>query len=262
MSSPRSRLAPSNSRMALTCWFALTVAMAQGQSLGGLTLPPAINTATFPPAFRSGDLTLPPAFATPADLLGACGSQLTAFSDCVFAASDAGSATGDDDFFVNGVTLDEDDPVETCEDAQRVVTGQCGKGPSVCQVSYEAYVVCVYQDQVKTRSDQDCDLSCGWGCESCDADDMWDVKCGAFSKESNKFGTWYAYPGLSGVCHKDTCCASDKEECCEPDAGKIAGLVCGIIAFFCIVGVAIFIMKKKPLPQDDGPPPLKEMPKV
>ena len=262
MSSPRSRLAPSNSRMALTCWFALTVAMAQGQSLGGLTLPPAINTATFPPAFRSGDLTLPPAFATPADLLGVCGSQLTAFSDCVFAASDAGSATGDDDFFVNGVTLDDDDPVETCEDAQRVVAGQCGKGPSVCQVSYEAYVVCVYQDQVKTRSDQDCALSCGWDCKSCDADDMWDVKCGAFSKESNKFGKWYAYPGLSGVCHKDTCCASDKEECCEPDAGKIAGLVCGIIAFFCIVGVAIFIMKKKPLPQDDGPPPLKEMPKV
>ena len=63
-------------------------------------------------------------------------------------------------------------------------------------------------------------------------------KCGGLSQEAKgKWDDWMVEGAEIIGCIEDVCCASNEDDCCEPAAGPIAGLV---IALVVVIGGSIF----------------------
>ena len=98
-------------------------------------------------------------------------------------------------------------------------------------------------------------------CHTC-LDNLYEGKCGIFGTEvGNKWKDW-AVPGfeLAG-CQKDTCCASDKDDCCEPNVGAIVGLVIALVVVVAgCIGVCYFFGCKQRKQETGKPPSPPSMP--
>ena len=71
-------------------------------------------------------------------------------------------------------------------------------------------------------------------CKTCTEDNGFDVRAcrGLFLQEAKgKWNDWYFNPGMNPYCHEHSCCASDPNDCCEPNPAAVAGAV--------IVGLAV-----------------------
>ena len=71
-------------------------------------------------------------------------------------------------------------------------------------------------------------------CKACTEDNGFDVRAcsGLFLQEAKgKWNDWYFNPGMNPYCHEHSCCASDPNDCCEPNPAAVAGAV--------IVGLAV-----------------------
>ena len=65
-------------------------------------------------------------------------------------------------------------------------------------------------------------------CDEC-SKRIYPGQCGGFVQEAkSKWGDWKK-PGEN--CHSNVCCASDEDDCCEPNVGAIVGLVVAIVLF-------------------------------
>ena len=71
-------------------------------------------------------------------------------------------------------------------------------------------------------------------CKTCTEDNGFDVRAcsGLFLQEAKgKWNDWWFDPGWNPYCHEHSCCASDPNDCCEPNPAAVAGAV--------IVGLAV-----------------------
>ena len=76
------------------------------------------------------------------------------------------------------------------------------------------------------------------GCDVC-SDELYDGKCGGLSQEAKgKWDDWMVEGAEIIGCIDDVCCASDEDDCCEPNVGAIVGLV---IALVVVIGGCIFM---------------------
>ena len=75
-------------------------------------------------------------------------------------------------------------------------------------------------------------------CDVC-SDELYDGKCGGLSQEAKgKWDDWMVEGAeILGCIAEDVCCALHEDDCCEPAAGPIAGLV---IALVVVIGGSIF----------------------
>ena len=75
------------------------------------------------------------------------------------------------------------------------------------------------------------------GCDVC-SKELYDGRCGPFEREArDKWADWTTLaPDVS--CLEDVCCAPHEDDCCEPAAGPIAGLVIGAVVLVAFVGGA------------------------
>ena len=73
------------------------------------------------------------------------------------------------------------------------------------------------------------------GCDVC-SKELYDGRCGPFEREARgKWADWTTLaPDVS--CLEDVCCALHEDDCCEPAAGPIAGLVIGAVVLVAFVG--------------------------
>ena len=73
------------------------------------------------------------------------------------------------------------------------------------------------------------------GCDVC-SKELYDGRCGPFEREAR--GRWADWTTLAPdvSCLEDVCCALHEDDCCEPAAGPIAGLVIGAVVLVAFVG--------------------------
>ena len=74
-------------------------------------------------------------------------------------------------------------------------------------------------------------------CDVC-SKELYDGKCGGLLQEAKgKWDDWMVEGAEIIGWIEDVCCASNEDDCCEPAAGPIAGLV---IALVVVIGGSIF----------------------
>ena len=75
-------------------------------------------------------------------------------------------------------------------------------------------------------------------CDVC-SKELYDGKCGGLLQEAKgKWDDWMVEGAEIIGCIDDVCCASDEDDCCEPNVGAIVGLV---IALVVVIGGCIFM---------------------
>ena len=80
-----------------------------------------------------------------------------------------------------------------------------------------------------------CDM-CSVHCDGCK---MLAPTCSGLSQRVED--RWREWQVFGSLCENDVCCASDEEDCCEPNVGAIVGLVVALVA---VVGGSIYAYRK------------------
>ena len=83
-----------------------------------------------------------------------------------------------------------------------------------------------------------CDM-CSVHCDGCE---ILEPTCSGLSqKDKDRWRTWKERTYYDHECHDDVCCASDEEDCCEPNVGAIAGLVFALADVVFLVWLYIYL---------------------
>ena len=83
-----------------------------------------------------------------------------------------------------------------------------------------------------------CDM-CSVHCDGCE---ILEPTCSGLSqKDKDRWRTWKERTTYDHECHDDVCCASDEEDCCEPNVGAIAGLVFALADVVFLVWLYIYL---------------------
>ena len=80
-----------------------------------------------------------------------------------------------------------------------------------------------------------CDM-CSVHCDGCK---MLEPTCSGLSQRVED--RWREWQVFGSLCENDVCCASDDEDCCEPNVGAIVGLV---VALVVVIGGSIYAYRK------------------
>ena len=80
-----------------------------------------------------------------------------------------------------------------------------------------------------------CDM-CSVHCDGCK---MLEPTCSGLSQRVED--RWREWQVFGSLCENDVCCASDEEDCCEPNVGAIVGLV---VALVVVLGGSIYAYRK------------------
>ena len=83
-----------------------------------------------------------------------------------------------------------------------------------------------------------CDM-CSVHCDGCE---MLEPTCSGFS--SRVEDRWREWQEFGSLCEKDVCCASDEEDCCEPNVVAISFLVFALADVVFLVGLYIYKYRK------------------
>ena len=105
-------------------------------------------------------------------------------------------------------------------------------------------------------------------CKTCTEDDGFDVRAcsGLFLQEAKgKWNDWYHDPGWNQFlppCHQHSCCALNRNHCCETNAAAVAGAV--VVCFAVLAGLIILYYKccRKPAIAEPSTPPPKAQPEA
>jgi len=102
-------------------------------------------------------------------------------------------------------------------------------------------------------------------CKTCTEDNGFDVRAcsGLFLQEAKgKWNDWYHNPGWNPYCHEHSCCASDPNDCCEPNPAAVAGAV--IVGLAVLAGLIKLYYKRcrKPAIAEPSTPPPKAQPEA